>query len=143
MISEKFWNTGIRVAPWCSGYHYCTTSFFHSTKPELWFCTSSYRGVSEIRNCKDLWQWSWLEIKLNAFHRLTILQKQFIIIFIKQDFVGEFVQKYPNCLFKMKLGICTNSIMLNSMVMFTFYVLDRKYTFWAYLVHKIKIVCLR
>ena len=80
MISEKFWNTGIWVAPWCSGYHYCTTSFFHSTKPELWFCTSSYRGVSEIRNCKDLWQWSWLEIKLNAFHRLTILQKQFIII---------------------------------------------------------------
>ena len=35
-------------------------------------------GVSEIRDGEDLWQWSWLEIRLNAFRRSTIPQKQFI-----------------------------------------------------------------
>ena len=38
------------------------------------------RGVSEIRDGQDLWQWSWLEIRLKAFRRSTIPQKQFIII---------------------------------------------------------------
>ena len=35
---------------------------------------------------EDLWQWIWLEIRLNAFCRSTILQKQFIIIIIKYFF---------------------------------------------------------
>ena len=35
-------------------------------------------GVSEIRDGENLWQWSWLEIRLNAFHRSTIPQQQFI-----------------------------------------------------------------
>ena len=41
--------------------------------------------MSEIRDGEDLWQWSWLEITLNAFRRSTmstISQKQFIIIII-------------------------------------------------------------
>ena len=58
------------MAQWCSGYHYCTTSFYkcrrgvvvittaqlHSTKPELRFCAGSNpaRGVSEIRVGEDL-----------------------------------------------------------------------------------------
>ena len=50
------------MAPRCSGYHYC--------------------GVSEIRDGEDLWQWFRLEIRLNAFRRSTIPQKQFIIIII-------------------------------------------------------------
>ena len=56
--------------------HYCTTSFR--------FCAGSNPacGVSEIRDGEDLWQWSWLEIRINAFRRSTILQKQFIIIII-------------------------------------------------------------
>ena len=37
-------------------------------------------GVPEIRDGEDLWQWSRLEIRLNAFRRSTIPQKQFIII---------------------------------------------------------------
>ena len=58
-----------------------TTAQLYSTKPELTFCAGSNpaRGVSEIRDGEDLWQWSRLEIKLNAFRRSTILQKQFII----------------------------------------------------------------
>ena len=74
-------NISRNVAPWCSGYDYCTTSF---TKPEFRFCASSNpsRGMSEIRGGEDLWQWSRLEIRLSAFRRSTIPQKQFIIIFI-------------------------------------------------------------
>ena len=61
-----------------------TTAQLHSTKPELRFCAGSNpaRSVSEIRDGEDLWQWSWLEIRLNAFHLSTIPQKQFIIIII-------------------------------------------------------------
>ena len=43
---------------------------------------SDSRGVSEIRDGEDLWQWSPLEIKLNTFRQSTITQKQFIIIII-------------------------------------------------------------
>ena len=59
-----------------------TTAQLHSTKPELRFCAGSNpaRGVSEIRDGKDLWQWSRLEIRLYAFRRSIIPQKQFIII---------------------------------------------------------------
>ena len=59
-----------------------TTAQLHSTKPELRFCTGSNTacGMSKIRDGEDLWQWSMLEIRLNAFRLSTILQKQFIII---------------------------------------------------------------
>ena len=55
------------------------TAQLHSTKPELRFCAGSNpaRGVSEIRDGEDLWQWSRLEIRVNAFRRSTIPQKQF------------------------------------------------------------------
>ena len=61
-----------------------TAAQLHSTKPEIRFCTGSSpaRGVSEIHNGEDLWQWSRLEISLNAFRRSTIPQKRFIIIII-------------------------------------------------------------
>ena len=56
----------------------------HSTKPRLRFCASSNpaRGALKIRDYKDLWQWSRLEIRQIAFCWSTIPQKQFIIIFI-------------------------------------------------------------
>ena len=65
-------------APWCIGYHYCK---LHYTKPKLRLSAGSNlaRGVSEIRDGGDLWQWSRLEVRLNAFRRSTIPQKQFII----------------------------------------------------------------
>ena len=45
--------------------------------------------------------------------------------------------KNQNCQFKLQFGVLTNSNMLNSMVVFTFAVLDQKYPFWANLVQKI------
>ena len=57
-----------------------TTAQLHSSKPELRFCAGSNpaRGVSDICDGEDLWQWSRIEIRLNAFRRSTTLQKQFI-----------------------------------------------------------------
>ena len=61
-----------------------TTAQLHSTKPELNFCAGSNpaRSVSEIRDGEDPLQLSRLEIRLNAFRRSTIPQKQIIIIII-------------------------------------------------------------
>ena len=58
------------------------TTQLHSTNPELRFCAglNPACGVSEIRDGEDVWQWSRLQIKQNAFRRSTISQKQFIII---------------------------------------------------------------
>ena len=80
----NFWITyeSLTVTPWCSNYN---TVQLHSIKSELRFCTGSNpsHGVSEICDVENFWQWSQLlEIKLNAFLRSTILQKQFIIIVI-------------------------------------------------------------
>ena len=61
-----------------------TTAQLHSNKPELRFCAGSNpaRGVSEFHDGEDLWHWSRLEIRVNAFRRSTILQNQFIIFII-------------------------------------------------------------
>ena len=54
-----------------------TTVQFHSTKSEFRFCVGSNpaRDVSEICDGEDLWQWSWLQIRLKAFCQSTIPQK--------------------------------------------------------------------
>ena len=72
---------------WCCGYTFwwrrgvvvITTAQVPSTKPELGFCAGSnpVLGVLEIRDGENLWQWFRLGIKLNAFRRSTIPQKQF------------------------------------------------------------------
>ena len=64
---------------WHCGVVDIATAQFHSTKPELRFCVGCNPAcsMSEIRDCEDLWQWSRLEIRLNAFCRSTIPQKQF------------------------------------------------------------------
>ena len=69
---------------WCRGIVVITTAQLHSTKPELRFCAGSNPAcrVSEIRDGEDLWQWSRLEIRLNAFLRSTIPQKKFITLII-------------------------------------------------------------
>ena len=66
---------------WRRGEEVLTATQLHSTKTEPRFCARSNptSGVSEICD-KNLWQWSWLEIRLNAFRRSTIPQKQYIII---------------------------------------------------------------
>ena len=64
----------------------------HSTKPELRFCAGSNPacGMSEIHDGENLWQWSRLEIRLTAFRRSTIPQKQFIIIIMTRDLSKQF-----------------------------------------------------
>ena len=51
-----------------------TAARLRSTKPGLRFSTGSNPacGVSAIRDGEDIWQWSRLEIRLNAFRRSTI-----------------------------------------------------------------------
>ena len=54
-----------------------TTAQRYSTKPELRFCAGlSPCCMSEICDGEDLWQWSWLEIKLSIFSWSTIPPKQ-------------------------------------------------------------------
>ena len=59
----------------------------------------------------------------------------------EQPFFGKSGQKSQNCQFKLKFGTKTNLNIWNSMMMFTFSVLDQKYLFWANLVQQFKIVC--
>ena len=62
-----------------TGRYVNTTAQLHSMKPEFRFCAGSNPacGMSEIRNGKNLWQSSRLEIRLNPFRRSTTPQKQF------------------------------------------------------------------
>ena len=61
-----------------------TTAQLHSTKSGLNLCTGSNPApvVVEISDDEHLWQWSRLEIRLNAFRRSTIPQKNLITIII-------------------------------------------------------------
>ena len=66
-----------------SGAVVCWLSLLHNfIQLSLNAGSNPARGVSEIHNSEDLWQWSQLEIRLNAFRRSTVPQKQFIIIII-------------------------------------------------------------
>ena len=91
IVGEKcqiIWQvTKLLTYEWHRGVVVITTAQLHSTKP---FCAGSNpaRGVSEIRDDEDLWQWSRLEIRLNTFRRSTIPQKQFIIIITDHFFYG-------------------------------------------------------
>ena len=94
LIKEFYWKIKVHLyenklsklkgSLWRRGVVVITTAQLHSTKPELRFCTgwNPVCGVLEIRSGEDLWQWSRLEIRLNAFRRSTIPQKQLIIIII-------------------------------------------------------------
>ena len=56
--------------------------------------------------------------------------------------LGKVGQKKQNCQFKLQFGTLTNPHTQNSLVMFTFSVLQRKNPFWANLVQNIKIFSL-
>ena len=61
----------VNLTLWRRGVVIITTAQLHSTKPKLSFCAGSNpaRGVSEIGNGEDLWQWSRREIRLNPLRR--------------------------------------------------------------------------
>ena len=93
----------------------------HSTKPELRSCAGSNpaRGVSEIRDGEDLWQWSRLEIRLNAFRRSTIRQKQFIIITKENVLLGSvFISKLGKNGTKFQLAIKFGSLSQKNVLSF-------------------------
>ena len=82
-ISISLQSSSYHVAPWCSGYHYCTTSFNKAWTQVLRRFKPSSRRIGDSCDGEDLRKWSRLEIRLIAFRRSTIPQKQFIIfIFI-------------------------------------------------------------
>ena len=86
MRKRNKWNLVLKMCLVCmgiSGVVVITTAQLHSTKPELRFCAGSNpaRGVLEIRDGEDLWQWPQLEIRLNAFCQSTIPQKNSSIQF--------------------------------------------------------------
>ena len=62
-------------SPLCSGYHSCKTSL---SKLEHRFSAVSNpaHGVLKVCDGENLRQWPWLEIRLKAFRRLTISQRQ-------------------------------------------------------------------
>ena len=61
----------------------------------------------------------------------------------EKPFLGKFGPENQNCQLKLKFGTKTNSNMQNSMVMFAFSAFNHNYPFWANLVQKSKIVCLK
>ena len=62
----------------------------------------------------------------------------------KMPFLGKFAPNVQYCQFKVKLGTQTNSNMQNSMMLFTFFVCDRKCCFWTNLPKLIRIcTCLK
>ena len=64
----------IIAAPWWSGYHYCTTSF-NKVWTQVLCRFQPTCSILEIQVGEDLWQRSWLEIRLNVFHWSIIPQK--------------------------------------------------------------------
>ena len=75
-----------------------TELLINSDNDMIWWYI--YKIMSKIRDGEDLWQWSQLEIRLNAFRRLTMPQKQFIIIiiffYVFPLVIFKFAVKYPN-----------------------------------------------
>ena len=64
----------------------------------------------------------------------------FSILDSKYALFGKFGPKNRNCNFKLKFHIWTNLNMETSIVMLNFFALDKKHTFWANLLQKIKMV---
>ena len=60
----------------------------------------------------------------------------------KCPFLGKFAQTSQNYHLKLKFSTYNNSDMHNSIVMFTFFVFDHKYRFWANVVSKVKVISL-
>ena len=79
--------------------------------------------MPEIRDGEDLWQWSGLEISLNAYRRSSIPQKQFNIIQQQQKktkyifFLTNADILHKLCIFEISLKLCvyveTKRILLN------------------------------
>ena len=104
--------------------------------PEIPFWSKSGRKKNKI-----------VSLRWNLILRLIEYAKfsgdvRFLRFRLEILFLGKFGPKNQNDQFKVKLDTWTYSNMQNSMVMFTFFVFDRKYLFWANLVQNVKIISL-
>ena len=91
------------VTPWCSSYHHCTTSF-------SWVWTqvlrrfNPARGVSEIHDGEDLWQWSRLN---NSSSRFWI---RYFMIDVRQYYAYALDSEYTGVLNMLELQVVLNKI---------------------------------
>ena len=74
--------------------------------------------------------------------RICRIHVHFFCFWSGIPFLGKFGPKTQNYQFKLKFGTYTNSTMQNSMMLFTFFVFEQKYSFSANLVQKVKIIIL-
>ena len=106
-----------------------------------WF--SNYAAYFHL--IKQKTTFGFLSLRLESEETLKRTHAQEIFPFLKGNTLFGQIQskkKNQNCQFKLKVGTQTNSNWQNSMVVFTFFVLDGKYPFWANLIQKIRIVSL-
>ena len=104
----------------CSGYHLCTTSFNQAwTQALTKLCASSNPACDmlEIQNGKDLWQWSGLEIRLNAFSWSIILQKQLFSSSCK----CQSNQQNSLVLLEKNVGLEERTVLTNCFIYFSFH----------------------
>ena len=78
---------------------------------------------------------------MNCFRTSDLFQNRWSVL-DQKHFLNKFGPKNQGCQFSLKFGSETKSNILNSVVQFTFSVLEGKHPFWANLVQKIKIVSL-
>ena len=85
---------------------------------------------------------SWSQNLVARLIRICRIQWYYSLFcfWVEIPFLGKFGPKSQNCHFKLKIGTYNNSNMLNSMVMYIFFVFDQKYPFGANLVRKVKII---
>ena len=101
---------------------------------------TTFLGKSDPKNQ------NWAEFRTRLIWICRIMKKTCVVHFFcfrsEKPFLGKSSQKNRNCQFKLTFGTKTNSNMQNSIVIFTVFVSDWNYSFWANLVQKIKIISL-
>ena len=125
------WNLSILKPEFNGNVHFLSVS-----DPNSSFWANLVQKMKVVRLSRNL---------LPTLIRIGRMQWWYSIKFCFQTefpFSGKFGPKNQNWQFKLKFVILTNSNMQNSLVVFTFSVLDRKHCFWENLVQKIKIVSL-
>ena len=134
-VISWIWNLVARLIRICRIQWYCSLFFVFQWKYPFW--TNFVQKIKIVT-------WSWkLVPTLIRICRIQWWCSFFFCFWWEILFSGKFSPKSQNYQSKLKFGACTNSNMLNSIVMFTFFVYDWKYPFWGNLVQKIKIISLR
>ena len=84
--------------------------------------------------------WSWNLVPTQLEHAEFNGDVHSFCFWLEIPFLGKFSPKSQNYQLKLKFGTYTNSNMQNSIMLFSFFVFEWKYPFWANLVQKVKII---